>query len=123
MAVEPGMRAARFEIDDDDGAARTGIGDEGRGAVGMEADVVQVAALQCHVFAEMDDLGDLVGRELDAHQLRAAGNDLVDARRGRIEHPEIAAIVGHHRLHAHEVVTGRRRGPPALRHEFQASSG
>ena len=117
------MGVARLEIHDDDRAARAGIGDEGRRAVGMEADVVEVAALQCHVLAEMDDLRDLVGGELDAHQLRSVGNDLVDARRGRIEHPQIAAIVGHDRLHAHEVVRRQGAGPPALRHEFHLSSG
>jgi len=37
----------------------------------------------------------------------AAGDDLFVARRGWIEHPQIAAIVGHHRLHAHEMITRR----------------
>ena len=114
MAVEAGVRAARLQIDDDDGAACAGIGDERRRAIGVEADIVQVAALQGDVFAEMDDLGDLVGRELDAHQLRSAGNDLVDAGRGRIEDPEIAPVVGHHRLYAHEVVTGRGGGAAGI---------
>ena len=103
------MRPAAFEIDDDDRAARAGIGDEGGIAVGMEAHVVQVAALQRHVLAEVDDLRHLVGRQLDAHELGAAGDHLLVAGRGRIEHPEIAAIVGHHRLHAHEVIACRAR--------------
>ena len=52
MAVEPGVCPAAVEIDNDDGAAGAGIGNEGGVAVGMEANVVQVAALERHVLAE-----------------------------------------------------------------------
>jgi hypothetical protein len=55
----------------------------------MEAHVVQVAALQRHILAELDDLGDLVGGQLDTDQFRAARQDLVEAGRRGIENPKM----------------------------------
>jgi hypothetical protein len=49
------------------------------------------------------------GRQLDAHEL--APPAITFRCREVIEHPETAAIVGHDRLHAHEVIACRpRRG-------------
>ncbi len=104
MTVQHRARLADRQVDHDDRAARTGIGDEGGLAAGMEAHVVEIAALQRHVLAEPDDLRYLVGGEIDAHQLRAAGDHLLVGGRRRIEHPEIAMAVGHDRLHTNEMI-------------------
>ena len=48
-------------------------------AIGMDANVVEVAALQRHVFAEGDNLDDLVLRQVDADELGAASDHLLVA--------------------------------------------
>ncbi len=84
MAVERAKGVAGIKVDDDDRAARAGIGDVAGLAVSAEADVVEIGALQGHRLVEQDRLGDLIGGKIDAGQLGAAGQDFFIAGRRRV---------------------------------------
>lgn len=84
MAVERAKGVAGIKVDNDDRAARAGIGDIAGLAVSAEADVVEIGALQGHRLVEQDRLGDLIGGKIDADQLGAARQDFFIAGRRRV---------------------------------------
>ena len=107
VTVERAEGVAGVEVNDDDRAARAGIGDVAGLAVSAEANVIEIRALQGHRLVEQDRLGDLIGGEIDPDQLGAAGQNLFIAGRRWIEHPQGASTVCHDRLHADEIFADR----------------
>ncbi len=123
VVVQPAPRLTGLEVDDDD-PVRALVGrvrDEGRAAAApaeVEAHVVQVGGRQRHVVGERDHLLDRVGREVDAHELRAAGLRRLEQRAAGVEHPEPVRRIHDDALHGHErprVVVALRRVPRLVR--------
>ncbi len=123
VLVQPAPRLPGREVHDDDRVRPRvgGVGDERRARVAaaqVEAHVVEVGAGQRDRRVEGDDLDDRVGREVDAHQLRAAGLRRPEQRAARVEHPQPVGGVDDDALHRHErpgVVVARRRVPRLVR--------
>ena len=104
VPIEGASRPAALEIDHDERALRTRVRQVRMAPIRREADVVEVAALGRHRFAEGDGLRDLVRAQVDPDKLRFTRDDLRGRRSRGIDHPEASAPVGDDALHANEVI-------------------
>src|SRR6266480_7600284 len=102
MAVEKPSSVATFEIDNDDRAVG-GFRDERAIGSRVDANIVEVAFLRRHIFAEWDCLYNLIGRKINLHQLWSTLHDLLHFWRRRMEYPQIILIIDDHALHADEM--------------------
>ena len=111
MAIEKSTRFDTLKIDNDDGAFGR-LRDERGVAARVDANIIEVTFLRRHIFTERNCLHDLVGREIDLHQLGPAFDDFLHFWRCGIEDPQIVLIIDYHALHADKMRIGRTRFIP-----------
>ncbi|CAI8800478.1 hypothetical protein EMIT0P2_10539 [Pseudomonas sp. IT-P2] len=98
---------ATRQIDHDDAARaadrRVGnVGGPFLACTEVKAHVIDIGGRQDDVVREHNRFCDLVGGQVDRHQLGSARMRRGKLRCGRVEHPDAAFAVGNHTLHADE---------------------
>ena len=112
----PCFPGGKIESDD---AAVSRIGDVGKAAPVIDADVVEIRVRQDDRRRKGIGSGDFPGRGIHTAKFRRRGVGVLPRQLRRVQHPKRPRLVRHNALHVHQrrvLQNGLRRAPDHLRH-------
>src|SRR3954452_19806911 len=103
-----------LDVENNQAAGRTGVGQIGEPSIGSDADIVQVAGWTSHIRTDRKGPLHVVRFQVDLDDLGSTLDCLLGVRSRWIDHPKRSAAVRNDALNAHEMIVWRYFGHPRV---------